>query len=70
MKHILDLSPFLVRYSLDETIDVLDDMLFVLVQNTELKNAENTCLIYHYMVIKELRDYFKFLENISDADQD
>lgn len=70
MKQPLNISPFLDRYSLDETIDVLDDMLFVLVQNTQLKDIDNPFLLYHYMVIKELRDYFQYLENVSDENQE
>lgn len=52
--------PFLQNQTLEETIEVLDDMLLLLVVDTE-QNGVSPKLVHQYLTIKELRDYFKRL---------
>lgn len=52
--------PFLKNQTIEETIEVLDDMLLLLVIDTET-NGVSPKLVHQYLTIRELRDYFKNL---------
>lgn len=54
--------PFLQNQSISETVEVLDEMLYLLVLNTEL-NGVSPKLVHQYVTIRELRNYFQGLEN-------
>ena len=54
--------PFLANQTLEETIEVLDDMLLLLVIDTE-RTGVSPELVHQYLTIRELRDYFRGLEN-------
>lgn len=50
--------PFLQNQTIEETIEVLDDMLLLLVIDTET-NGVSPKLVHQYLTIRELRDCFK-----------
>lgn len=50
--------PFLQNQTIEETIEVLDEMLLLLVIDTET-NGVSPKLVHQYLTIRELRDYFK-----------
>ena len=57
--------PFLQNQTLEETIEVLDDMLLLLVIDTE-QNGISPKLVHQYLTIRELRNYFfKLVKSIS-----
>lgn len=53
-----DLFPFLEKQSLTETITVLDEMLYLLVLNTDLVGSIPSQFVHQYLTIRELRDCF------------
>ncbi|MEQ9405023.1 MAG: hypothetical protein RIM99_15630 [Cyclobacteriaceae bacterium] len=54
---LLSLSQYLQNQSVEETIEVLDDMLYLLVLKTDfLGLSEN--LVHQYLTIRELRNLF------------
>lgn len=56
----------LQKQSLSETIKVLDDMLYLIVWNTELVGSIPNQLNHQYLTIRELRDYFIWLKQQED----
>ncbi|MFY0602270.1 MAG: hypothetical protein JXR03_21535 [Cyclobacteriaceae bacterium] len=44
--------------SLSETIEVLDEMLYLIVLNIELMDSIPDKLTHQYLTIRELRDFF------------
>ena len=59
---------FLQNQSLSETIEVLDEMLYLLVLNTELMGTVPNQLVHQYLTIRELRDYFTHLQSEADGE--
>ncbi|MEM6643571.1 MAG: hypothetical protein AAF616_11380 [Bacteroidota bacterium] len=53
----LELSQFLQNQSIEETIEVLDDMLYLLVLKTDFVGLSEN-LVYQYLTIRELRNVF------------
>ena len=58
--------PFLTKQSTSETIEVLDEMLYLLVLNTELVGSIPKQFGHQYLTIRELRDYFIWLKQQED----
>ncbi len=54
--------PFLQNQSISETVEVLDEMLYLLVLNTDI-NGISPKLVHQYVVIRELRNYFQELRS-------
>lgn len=52
-----NLSQFLQNQSLEETIEVLDDMLYLLVLKTDFMGLSKI-LVHQYLTIRELRNVF------------
>ncbi|MFY0602202.1 MAG: hypothetical protein JXR03_21175 [Cyclobacteriaceae bacterium] len=52
------LIEFLQNQSLSETIEVLDEMLYLIVLNIELMDIIPDKLTHQYLTIRELRDFF------------
>lgn len=50
--------PFLQNQTIEETIEVLDDMLLLLVIDTE-QNGVSPKLVHQYLTVRELRDYYR-----------
>lgn len=53
--------PFLQNQTIEETIEVLDDMLLLLVIDTE-QNGVSPKMVHQYLTVRELRDYFRNLD--------
>jgi len=58
---VFDLSQFLQNQSLEETIEVLDDMLYLLVLKTDFIGLSEN-LVHQYLTIRELRNVFIHLK--------
>lgn len=57
----LELSQFLKNQTLEETIEVLDDMLYLLVLKTDFLGLSED-LVHQYLTIRELRNLFIHLK--------
>ncbi len=57
MENGIDLSDYLANQSLDETIDVLDEVMSILVIHTEYAGLSEN-LSHQYLTIRGLRDLF------------
>lgn len=57
----LELSQFLQNQSLEETIEVLDDILYLLVLKTDFMGLSEN-LVHQYLTIRELRNVFIHLK--------
>jgi len=57
----LEFSQFLQNQSLEETIEVLDDMLYLLVLKTDFIGLSEN-LVHQYLTIRELRNVFIHLK--------
>ena len=55
------LSQFLQNQSIEETIEVLDDMLYLLVLKTDFMGLSEN-LVHQYLTIRELRNVFIHLK--------
>lgn len=53
----IDVTNFLSNHSIEETIEVLDDLLLILVINTEYQGLSDR-LVHQYLLIRGLRDLF------------
>lgn len=51
----IDFTEFLQDHTIDETIKVLDDILYLLVLKTEYQGVADN-LVHQYLVIRGLRD--------------
>jgi len=54
----IDFARYLQDQTLEETIDVLDEILLILVKFTEEFGVDEN-LSHHYLTIRNLRDTFK-----------
>lgn len=63
----LDLSEFLQTQSLEEIIEVLDEMLYVLAMYVELMDSVPDRFGHHYLTIRELRNLFIQLKQEEDG---
>ena len=63
----LNLSHFLQTQSLSKTIEVLDEMLYVLVLNVELSDTIPDNLCHQYLILRGLRDLFIQLKQEEDG---
>ena len=57
----INFKKFLQNQSLEETIEVLDDMLYLLVLKTDFMGLSEN-LVHQYLTIRELRNLFIHLK--------